>query len=42
MADIGATHPENYILCDVGGMIGYALQIARYQQSIQCCRVTSG
>ena len=35
MPDVGAAHPENHVLGDVGGMIGHALKIARHQQGIQ-------
>src|SRR4030088_1247342 len=36
MADVGALHPEDHIFGDVGGMVGYALQVAGNQQGVQC------
>ena len=35
MAHIGALHPEDHVLGDVGGVVGHALQIAGHQQRIQ-------
>src|SRR5437660_3506741 len=32
---IGALHPEDNVLCDVGGMVGNAFQIARNEQGVQ-------
>src|ERR1035438_9267852 len=33
--DIGALHPEDYILGDVGGVISNPLQVAGHEQGIQ-------
>jgi hypothetical protein len=34
VTDVGAQHPENYVLCDVGGVIGDPFQVARNQKRI--------
>jgi hypothetical protein len=35
MTDIGSENPENYVFGNVGGVVCYAFEIARYQESIQ-------
>src|SRR5580704_9231382 len=35
VADVGALDPEDYVFGDVGGVIGYALEIPRHEQRIK-------
>ena len=37
VADVGAAHPENHILGDVGRVIGDSLQVARNQSTSRSC-----
>jgi len=36
VTNICATYPENYVFGNVGGVVGYALQIACHDKSIEC------
>ena len=42
VANVGASHPENYVFSNVGGVVGDALEVSRNQQGIECLRVMSG
>jgi hypothetical protein len=35
VADIGALHPEDHILGDVGGVVGDSFQVARYEERVK-------
>ena len=35
VADVGALHPEDYVFGDVGGVVGYALEVAGYEQRVE-------
>src|SRR5258708_12693757 len=35
VAHVGALHPEDNVLGDVGGVVGNALQIARYEERVE-------
>src|SRR5271156_3312426 len=35
VANVGALHPENYIFRDIGGVVGYALEVAGHEQRVE-------
>src|SRR3984885_11651563 len=36
VTNISPAHPENHVFSDIGGVVGYALQIPGHEQCIQC------
>src|SRR5271166_2157455 len=35
MTDVRSLHPEDDVLCDIGGVVGYALEIAGYKKRVE-------